>query len=97
MLSRIVISIAMPPRWYSAGKSYRAIVHPPSAPIQQACKPGCCANKLLRNFKRAQIDSIAAATKCDSSYKVNAIPVALHVVRRVRNPAPTNPSFQRQV
>ena len=49
---------------YSAGKSYRAIVHPLQCARATSVQAGLLRQQnLLRNFKRAQIDSIAAADK----------------------------------
>ena len=82
MLSRIVLSIAMATALVTAPVSLTArscILS--SAPIQQACKPGCCANKTCcatsSEHKSAPSQPL---TKGDSSYKVNATPVALPVV-----------------
>src|SRR5436309_4188998 len=82
MLSRIVLSIAMATALVTAPVSLTArscILS--SAPIQQACKPGCCANKTCcatsSEHKSAPAHPLA---KADSSYKVNATPVVLPVV-----------------
>ena len=49
---------------YSAGKSYRAIVHPLQRADTTSVQAGLLRQQnVLRNFKRAQIDSIAAADK----------------------------------
>ena len=46
---------------YSAGKSYRAIVHPLQRADTTSVQAGLLRQQnVLRNFKRAQIDSIAA-------------------------------------
>jgi hypothetical protein len=52
-----------------------------SAPAQQACKPGSCANKTCcATSSDHKSTSSQPLTKADSSYKVNATSVALLVV-----------------
>src|SRR5437660_12862011 len=82
MLNRIIISVAMTAALLTApvGLSARSCILS-SAPAQQACKPGCCANKTCcatsSEHKSAPAHSLA---KADSSYKVNATPVVLPIV-----------------
>ena len=52
-----------------------------SAPAQQACKPACCANKTCcATSSEHKSTPSQPLTKGDSSYKVNATPVALPIV-----------------
>ncbi len=82
MLSRIVLSIAMAAALVTAPVNLTArscILS--SAPIQQACKPGCCANKTCcATSSEHKSTPSQPLTKADSSYKVNATPIALPVV-----------------
>src|SRR5246127_3210488 len=82
MLSRIITSVAMAATLVTAPVSLTArscILS--SAPIQQACKPGCCANKTCcATSSEHKSTPSQPLTKGDSSYKVNATPVALLVV-----------------
>jgi len=84
---------------YSAGKSYRAIVHPLQRADTTSVQAGLLRQQnVLRNFKRAQIDSIAAADErrfeLQSKRGVRRVSCrsAESGIRR-----PTNPSFQREV
>src|SRR5882724_12284844 len=92
MLSRIVLSIAMATALVTAPVSLTArscILS--SAPIQQACKPGCCANKTCcATSSQHKSNPSQPLTKTDSVYKVNATPVALPVV----SPSPESGSQQ---
>jgi len=82
MLSRIITSVAMTAALVTAPVSFasRSCILS-SAPAQQACKPGCCANKTCcatsSEHKSAPSQPL---TKGDSSYKVSAASVALAVV-----------------
>ncbi|PYK52235.1 MAG: hypothetical protein DME51_01025 [Verrucomicrobia bacterium] len=52
-----------------------------SAPAQQECKPGCCANKTCCSTSSEHKSAPShPLTKADSNYKVNAASVALSVV-----------------
>jgi hypothetical protein len=82
MLSRIITSAAMAAALITAPVSLTArscILS--SAPAQQACKPGCCANKTCcATSSEHKSTPSHPLTKADSSYKVNATSVALPVV-----------------
>ena len=84
---------------YSTGKSYRAIVHPLQRASTTSVQAGLLRQQdLLRNFKRAQIDSIAAADKrrFELQSKRDTRRIACRSAESgIRRP--TNPSFQRQV
>jgi hypothetical protein len=78
MLSRIIVSVAMTAALFTAPVNFAArscILS--SAPAQQACKPGSCANKSCCATS-SQHKSIPAhqLAKADSGYDVNAAPVA---------------------
>src|ERR1700756_2841298 len=82
MLSRITTLVAMAAALVTAPVTMPArscILS--SAPVQQACKAACCANKTCcatsSQHKSAPSQPL---TKGDSTYKVNATPVALLVV-----------------
>jgi hypothetical protein len=91
MLSRIITSAAMAAALITAPVSLTArscILS--SAPAQQACKPGCCANKTCcATSSEHKSTPSHPLTKADSSYKVNATSVALAVV-------PPSPEFGTQ-
>jgi hypothetical protein len=82
MLSRIITSLAMAAALMTTPVSLTArscIIS--SAPAQQACKPRCCANKTCcATSSEHKSTPSQPLTKGDSSYKVNATPVALPVV-----------------
>ena len=82
VLSRIIVSLAMTAALFTAPVSFAArscILS--SAPIQQACKPGSCANKTCCATSSAHKSTPSyPLTKADSSYKVNATPIALLLV-----------------
>jgi hypothetical protein len=82
MLSRIIISVAMAAALITAPGSVTArscILS--SAPVQQACKPGCCANKACcATSNEHKSTSSQPLTKADSNYQVNTTAVALPVV-----------------
>jgi hypothetical protein len=79
MLSRIITSAAMAAALITAPVSLTArscILS--SAPAQQACKPGCCANKTCCATSSVHKSTPShPLTKADSSYKVNATSVAV--------------------
>ena len=82
MLSRMVLSIAMATALVTAPVSLtaRSCIFS-STPEQQACKPGCCANKTCcATSSEHKSTPSQPLTKGDSSYKVNATPVALPIV-----------------
>ena len=78
MLSTIIVSLAMTAVLFTAqvGLSARACILS-SAPAQQACKPGSCANKSCcatsSEHKSTPAHQLA---KADSGYDVNAASVA---------------------
>jgi hypothetical protein len=79
MLSRIMISAAMAAALFTGpvGLAPRSCILS-SAPVQQACKPGCCANKVCCATSTAnKSTSSQPLAKADSSYKLNATWVAL--------------------
>ena len=82
MLSRIITSVAMAAALITAPVSLSArscILS--SAPVQQACKPGCCANKTCcATSSQHKSNPSHPLTKADSSYKVSATSAALPVV-----------------
>ena len=81
MLSRIIVSLAMIAVLFTVpmGTARSCILS--SAPAQQACKPGSCANRTCcATSSEHKSSSSQPLTKADSSYKVNATPVALSVV-----------------
>jgi len=84
---------------YSTGKSYRAIVHPLQRASTTSVQAGLLRQQnVLRNFKRAQIDSIAAADerRFELQSKRDTHRVACRSAESgIRRP--TNPGFQRQV
>jgi hypothetical protein len=95
MLSRIITSVAMAAALVTAPVSLttRSCILS-SAPAQQACKPGCCANKTCcATSSHHKSNPSQPLTKGDSSYKVNATSVALHVVP----PSPESGAQQFQV
>ncbi|PYI58820.1 MAG: hypothetical protein DMC59_07500 [Verrucomicrobia bacterium] len=79
MLSRIIISLAMASALFTApvGLASRSCILS-SAPAQQGCKSGCCANKTCcatsAEHKASPTQPLA---KADSSYKLNATWVSL--------------------
>jgi hypothetical protein len=82
MLSRIIVSMAMSAVLFMApmGFTARSCILS-SAPAQQACKPGSCANKTCCATSNEHKSTPAhPLTKADSSYKVNATSIALPVV-----------------
>ena len=84
---------------YSAGKSYRAIVHPLQRASTTSVQAGLLRQQnVLRNFKRAQIDSIAAADK--RRFELQSKRDTRRVAYRSAESgirSSTIPSFQRQV
>ena len=84
---------------YSAGKSYRAIVHPHQRASTTSVQAGLLRQQnVLRNFKRAQIDSIAAADK--RRFELQSKRDTRRVAYRSAESgirSSTIPSFQRQV
>jgi hypothetical protein len=92
MSSRIIVSLAMSAVLFTApmGLTARACILS-SAPAQQACKPGSCANKTCcaTSGEHKSTPSHPLA-KADSSYKVNATFVALAVT------APPSPEVGSQ-
>jgi hypothetical protein len=82
MLGRIITLVAMAVALIEAPVSLPArscILS--SAPVQQSCKPACCANKTCcATSNQHKSTPSQPLTKGDSSYKVNATPVALLVV-----------------
>jgi hypothetical protein len=82
MLGRIITLVAMAVALIAAPVSLPArscILS--SAPVQQACKPACCANKTCcATSSQHKSTPSQPLTKGDSSYKVNATPVALLVI-----------------
>ena len=82
MLGRIIISMAMTAALCTApmANTARSCILS-SAPVQQACKPGCCANKTCcATSSQHKSNPSQPLTKTDSVYKVNATAVALPVV-----------------
>jgi len=81
MLSRIIVSLAMTAVLFVAQAGFAApscILSSP--PTQQACKPGSCANKTCCATSNQHKSTPAhPLAKSNSSYEVNAIPVALPV------------------
>jgi len=91
MLSRIIVSVAMTAALFTApaGLASRSCILS-SAPVEQACKPDCCANKTCcATSSEHKSTPSQPLTKGDSSYKVNAPPVALPMV-------PPSPEFGAQ-
>jgi len=91
MLGRIIVSLAITAVLFVApmGVTARSCILS-SAPAQQACKPGCCANKTCCATSSEHKSTPAhPLTKADSSYKVSAASVALPVV-------PPSPEFGAQ-
>ena len=84
---------------YGAGKSYRAIVYPLQRADTTSVQAGLLRQQnVLRNFKRAQIDSIAAADKrrFELQSKRDTCRIACRSAESgIRGS--TIPSFQRQV
>src|SRR6266516_8023882 len=82
MLSRIITSAAMAAVLITAPVSLTArscILS--SAPAQQACKPGSCANKTCCATSSEHKSTPAhPLAKADSSYDVNAASIALPVI-----------------
>jgi hypothetical protein len=83
---------------YSAGKSYRAIVRPLQRADTTSVQAGLLRQQnVLRNFKRAQIDSIAAAD--ERRFQLQSKRDTCRVACRSTESGirrPTNPSIQRQ-
>ncbi|PYL78273.1 MAG: hypothetical protein DMF26_01225 [Verrucomicrobia bacterium] len=82
MLSRIITSLAMTAVLFTGPVTVttRACILS-SAPEQQACKPGSCANKTCcATSSEHKSTPSHSLTKADSSYKVNATPIALPLV-----------------
>src|SRR5881227_4435670 len=74
MLNRIIISVAMTAALLTApvGLSARSCILS-SAPAQQACKPGCCANKsCCATAKEHKSNPTHPLGKADSNHKVSA-------------------------
>jgi len=84
---------------YSAGKSYRAIVHPLQRADTTSVQAGLLRQQnLLRDFKRAQIGSSAPAG--ESRFELQSKRDTHRVACRSAESGirrPTNPGFQRQV
>jgi len=82
MLSRIITSLAMTAVLFTAPVTVTArACMLSSAPEQQACKPGSCANKTCCATSSDHKSTAShPLTKADSSYKVNATFIALSVV-----------------
>ena len=79
MLSRIMISIAMAAAVVTApmALSARSCILS-SAPAQQACKSGCCANKsCCATSKEHKSNPTHPLGKADSNYKVSATCIAV--------------------
>jgi hypothetical protein len=82
MLSRIITVVAMAAALITApvGVTARACMLS-SAPEQQGCKPGSCANKTCcATSSEHKSTTSHPLTKADSSYKVNATSIALPLV-----------------
>jgi hypothetical protein len=82
MLSRIILSMAMATALFTApmGLTAQSCILS-SAPEQQACRPGSCANKACcATSSEHKSTPSHPLTKADSSYKVNATFIALSVV-----------------
>jgi hypothetical protein len=79
VLSRIIVSLAMSAVLFTApvSSAVRSCILS-SAPVQEACKPACCANKTCcatsAEHKSTPSQPLA---KADSGYKVNATCVTL--------------------
>src|SRR5262245_65537515 len=79
MLSRSIISTAIAGALFAApvGLASRSCILT-SAPVQQACKPACCANKTCcTTAHEHKSNANQPLGKIDSSYKVNATSHAL--------------------
>jgi hypothetical protein len=82
MLSRIIISLATAAALFTApaGLTARSCILS-SAPEQKACQPGCCANKTCCATSKAhKATSTQPLVKPDSSYNLNATPVAVATI-----------------
>ena len=82
MLGRIIVSLAITAVLFVApmGVTARSCILS-SAPAQQACKPGCCANKTCCATSSEHKSTPAhPLAKADSSYDVNAASIALPVI-----------------
>src|SRR5260370_24701422 len=79
MLSRIIVSLLMTAVLFTAPVSLSArscILS--SAPVQQACKPACCANKTCcATSEQHKSSTTEPLGKSDSNYQVNASTVVL--------------------
>ena len=81
-VSRIIVSVAMTAVLFTApmGLTARSCIVS-SAPAQQACKPGSCANKACCATSSEHKSTPAhPLAKADSSYDVNAASIALPVI-----------------
>jgi len=81
-VSRIIVSVAMTAVLFTApmGLTARSCILS-SAPVQEACKPTCCANKTCCATSSEHKSTPAhPLAKADSSYDVNAASVALPVI-----------------
>jgi len=79
MLNRIIILMAMAAGLVTSpvGLASRSCILI-SAPVQQACKPACCANKTCcATANEHKSSSTQPLGKSDSNYRVNATSVAL--------------------
>src|SRR5881227_2273215 len=79
MLNRIIISVAMTAALLTApvGLSARSCILS-SAPAEQACKPGCCANKsCCATAKEHKSNPTHPLGKADSNYKVSVTCIAV--------------------
>ena len=79
MLIRIIISMATAAALVTApvGLASRSCILT-SAPVQQACKPACCANKTCcATSNQHKSNTTQPLAKSDSSYQVNATSTAL--------------------
>src|SRR5258705_381942 len=88
MLSRIIVSLSMTAALFTApvGLGARSCILS-SAPVQQACKPGSCANKICcATSKQHKSSTTQPLAKSDSNYQVSASTGAL--------PTTIPPSFE---
>src|SRR6267142_2246818 len=88
MLSRIIVSLSMTAVLFTApvGLGARSCILS-SAPVQQACKPGSCANKTCcATSKQHKSSTTQPLAKSDSNYQVSASTGAL--------PTTIPPSFE---
>ena len=99
MLSRIIVSLAMTAVLFTASMDVagRSCILS-SAPVQQACKPGSCANKICCATSSEHKSTPAhQLVKADSGYDVNAAFVASAVTAPPRSEVarPKIPALQR--